>query len=87
MSLRQGVKILYNRRRHTPYSSMQLKKNANVCLDLECEGEVCAAVAKPEDVLLPRLLPSRGTLGSQVLKNVYLSCSFILSITGLEKME
>lgn len=66
---------------------MQLNKNANVCLDLECSGEVGAAVAKPEDVLLARFPPSRGTLGSQVLKDVYLSCPFILSIMGLEKME
>ena len=48
---------------------------------------MCAVAAKPDDILVARLLPSRGTLGSQVLEDVYLSYPFTLNILGLEKME
>jgi hypothetical protein len=48
---------------------------------------VCVVAAKPDDILLARLLPSRGTLGSQVLKDVYLPYPFTLNILGWEKME
>lgn len=44
---------------------------------------MCVFAAKPDDILLARLLPSKGTLGSQVLKDV--TYPLTLNILGLEK--